>query len=285
MVSTGQNPIPTCLVVVEFGDVLRPGDHERLRGLAQEAGASIVHVRTDRKPGLSLADPNCAFEFSGFQDGLQAALDRVLGPDAAGWIRLVFVNDTVFRSHLPPFARALVAALLAVPAPGQRGGMCVGLAGRVSASLDPGTGDPGHYVSTWAFAVIATRESLQRLRFFDDGATRAAFAATVWSTLPEDYRNSIDTWLEPVHYLKGWYQALPGRPLDADTRERKRFSIYLEHTLAQRAARAGIGLVDIGDTGTNVLARFAWNAGRLADRIYCNLDKLQRRARATLTAN
>jgi len=139
------------------------------------------------------------------------------------------------------------------------------------------------YLSTWAFAVCAPRGALQRLRFFDDHATQEHFAAIVWPGLPASYRESIDAWLDPVHYLKGWHQAIPGRRLDEATRQRKRLSIYLENTLALRAERAGIAMLDIEDTAASALARGVWTCLKLADRIYCNLRKLRHRARVTLT--
>jgi hypothetical protein len=39
------------------------------------------------------------------------------------------------------------------------------------------------------------------------------------------YRLAIDDWLEPSHFLRGWYQAVPGRKLPLATIDRKRFTI------------------------------------------------------------
>jgi len=273
--------IPTYLVVVEFGAAFRDSELLRLRALADKAGAKVVHVRTDRRPGLSLPEPNCAFEFSGFQDGLHAALDQTDGKAETEGLRIVFVNDTVFRAHLPGYGSALVTALLALRAPPARG-VCVGIVGPVPEALTLGGKRLTRYISTWAFAVCAPRAELRQLRFFDDGSTQENFAAAVWPSLPASYRASVDLWLEPVHYLKGWYQAIPGRPLDEATRQRKRYSIYLEHTLALRAERAGLALVDIGAAATSGGANGTWAALKLSDRIYGNVKKLLLRARASL---
>lgn len=279
MSATAATAIPSFLVVVEFGAALGKRDLQRLHDLARKAGARVLCVRTDQKPGLSLPDPNCAFEFSGYQDGLQAAL--ALDGDSAR-LRLVFVNDTVYRSHLPAFGNALIAALLARRPAEPGGGTCAGIASPVPGSLIVAGDAAVTYVSTWAFAVCAPREALCNLRFFDEGVTQERFAAAVWPALPASYRGSVDAWLEPVHYLKGWYQAIPGRPLDHVTRQRKRFTVYLEHTLAWRTKRVGIAMVDIGDLASGAGGRAAWAVYRLADRIYGNVKKLQRRLRTSL---
>ncbi len=282
MSAAGNGAIPTYLVVVEFGAVLRDVDHRRLQRLAQDAGATLLPVRTDRVPEPGQLEPNRAFEFSGFQDGLQTALALTEGASETDVLRLVFVNDTVFRAHLPGYGSALLRALLAVRPPAPPGGACVGIEGPVPGDLSAEGRAIRRYVSTWAFAVCASRAAIQNLRFFEAEITEAAFAGTVWPGLPAGYRASIDSWLEPLHYLKGWYQAIPGRPLDAATRWRKRHSIYLEHTLALRAERAGIALLDIGATVSSPANRVRWATLRLADRLFVNGKKLQHRVRVRL---
>jgi len=213
--------------------------------------------------------------------GLQAALAQTEGNGRSQSLRIVFVNDTVFRAHLPGYGSALVNALLTSRPPVPLRSVCIGIAGPVPGVLTVKGRRLTHYVSTWAFAVCATRAELQQLRFFDDGITQDNFGATVWPSLPAAYRTSIDAWLEPVHYLKGWYQAVPGRPLDHATRQRKRYTIYLEHTLAVRAELAGLALVDI-DAAASTGAKGTWAALKLSDRIYGNLKKLLHRVRASL---
>ncbi len=282
MSAAGNGAIPTYLVVVEFGAVLRDVDHRRLQRLAQDTGATLLPMRTDRVPEPGQLEPNRAFEFSGFQDGLQTALALTEGASEADVLRLVLVNDTVFRAHLSGYGSALLRALLAVRPPELQGGVCVGITGPVPGGLSADGRAIRRYVSTWAFAVCAPRAALQNLRFFEAEITREAFASAVWPGLPAGYRASIDSWLEPLHYLKGWYQAIPGRVLDAATRWRKRHSIYLEHTLALRTERAGIALLDIGATESSPAARAGWATWKLADRLYVNGKKLQYRVRARL---
>jgi len=131
------------------------------------------------------------------------------------------------------------------------------------------------YFSTWAFTLVARPSDLARIRFYGPLEVGDRFDA-VWAGLPAAYKRWSDEWLAPTHWLRGWYKACPGRPLDDETRKRKRVSIYLEHTLALRLTALGFQTMDVSEAvGARLATRLRFLRG--LDKLNVNRLKLAHR--------
>lgn len=263
------------LVVVEYGQSRSdPELADVLRQLSAETVQRIECVRTDVAPGQCLAAPNEAFEFSGYQEGLQRLLADPdwAGADDAPHV-VVFVNDTITTSHATMLSRYVMAQLLALGEQSVEPPALVGLTMGASGAILAATGGLG-YASTYAFALIGRVAQLRQVRFYESDEVASRFAQEVLPQLPPDYVESVRAWLEPVHPLMGWHNAIPGRALDLATRLRKQLAIHLEHTMPQRLRRLGFAFVDLGSL-LPPAQRLRLRLLRLADRIYINRLKLR----------
>jgi len=269
------------LIVVQHGDAASTALQRMLVQLQRRCDFSLVHVRTDSKPGFALPDPNVAVEFSGYQDGLARAL-AAMAPDRDEPMTLVFTNDTAAYSHVRRLALQVLEALVTLPAALGQDRVVAGLAMPADPALRQVT-QSDLYLSTWAFALRARPSILRGIRLFDEHETLASFAAEVLPSLTPQYLTWMRQWLEPVHSLKGWYKAIPGVPLDDVTRERKRVAIYLEHRLIARMAQQGFVAIDVGSLLRPQQAAVLRHL-RLADRARVNWLKLRLRLPAMVRA-
>lgn len=259
------------LVVVEHGAAPRPALERALARLRARGTLLVERVRNDVAPGVALADPNEALEFSGYQEGLARVLARLrVAPDRP--LTVVFANDTLATGHPAPLARLLLDALPQLGA--SDAPRLSGLVMPVSPAMALVTGMRG-YVSTWAFALQAPAEVLGRLRLYDPHEVVQRFALD-GAALPSAYVAWMRDWLAPSHWLRGWYKACPGQRMDAVTQRRKELAIYLEHRLPRRLAALGFEMVDLGDLLSG--PRAAWLALlRRGDRLHVNRLKLRHR--------
>lgn len=276
--------VPPWLVVVEHGDGPRSSLDRLLAHVQRTTACHVERVRTDRAPSQVLANPNEALEFSGYQEGLARLLVRLAtDPSRDDVVSVVFTNDTLTAGHVYRLARQTLDTLLRLqPQPG-RERLLVGLKMPLHTAIRAVSG-PNSYVSTWAFALLARPSQLRAVRFYAATEVLSRFAATVQPALPEDYRRWVATWLEPRHFMSGWYKAVPGLPLEPTTRLRKELTIYLEHSLIPRLEASGFEALDIGDLLPSRRA-VALAILRRLDKLNVNLLKLRLRVPALLRAS
>jgi hypothetical protein len=269
--------LPAALVSVEHGQ----GPPQQRLGQLLDAwqsahGCRVERVRTDQSPGQCLRDPNEAFEFSGYQEGLLRLLNDTswlaVSPAASAFRVVVFVNDTIVSGHSTLLVRHLLRALLQLQRRPWQQAALVGLATIPFHAVTHVAGAAG-YVPTYAFALVGRLDDLRRVNFYGEAERANTFQRHTWSGLPAAYVQHVQGWLEPQHLLKGWYKALPGRPLDTATLQRKQLTVYLEHSLPARVAPLGFDLVDVATlAGWPGHLRFA--ALKLLDRANVNRLKL-----------
>jgi hypothetical protein len=260
-----QQDVVSVMVLVEYGNRKNPV----LERLLANAGCRLERVRTDVAPGQVLIDPNEAFEFSGYQEGLA----RVLRPHGATPTRplhVVFANDTLANGHPMSLSYHMLHWLTqstasAVP-------RFVGLRMPINDGIRTLTGEQG-YVSTWAFALIGTAAALGAVRFYEGNEVYTRFASTVLPELPPAYLAWQRGWLAPKGFFSGWHKAYPGIALSTATRQRKELAIYLEHRLPRRLASLGFEMVDLG-TLLSPAQALCLRALRLLDRLHVNRLKL-----------
>jgi hypothetical protein len=185
----------------------------------------------------------------------------------------MFLNDTALSSHVQLLTEFILKKLPVL----SRGSIDRVVYG-IRASFPESRGavnNSGIFFSTWAFAVIASPKELAYGNVFDGGLNRARFSI-IWKTLPHEYTQKVDEWLEPKKILKGWYKAIPGVPLDCGVRERKRFSIYLEHSLLMRFQRLGFACIGLEDAFP-AEDRVIFATLIFFDRVFVNLIKVWNR--------
>ncbi|MBU6257354.1 MAG: hypothetical protein KGJ30_00820 [Burkholderiales bacterium] len=265
------------LIVVEYGSGHVDAELARLlRGPLASPGRRVEHVRTDIAPSRCLATPNEAYEFSGYQEGLMRLLaDSKWTEDPLTSRVVIFVNDTIATSHARPLSSFVLDRLSQLDMTRVATPALVGLSTRLSGPVGSATGGMG-YASTYAFALIGTVEDLRRVRFYGPDEVAARFAERVLPRLAPDYVETVRTWLEPVHPLMGWHNAVPGRELDPLTRSRKQLAIYLEHTMPRRLREVGFEFSDLGQLLTPP-QRLRLAALRHVDRMAINMLKLRTR--------
>lgn len=201
---------------------------------------------------------NRAFEFSGYRHGIEIAVRETMPGQT---LRVLLCNDTIFTAHDGRYVRAVLSALHGAPVEGRA---ILGCAENIPPAAPTAC---KWYFPTFLFAVQGTPADLLSLSMHDGVFENAQTWEETWSALPTAYRLMVDRWLKPTSFLKGWYQAIPGRQLPLGTLFRKRFAIFQEHTLVGRAQDSGFVVIDL--CTSHPLLKF----GRLKDRIRGNLHK------------
>jgi hypothetical protein len=275
--------LPTALVSIEHGQ----GIAQQQLGLMlslwhSKYGCRVERVRTDQAPGQQLPDPNEAFEFSGYQEGLLRLITDAnwcTGQDSEdAYCVVVFVNDTIVAGHSRWLVQQLLASLLQLHKIRWQRPALVGLATTPFEAVKAVAGPLG-YVPTYAFALVGRIDDLRRVSFYSSAELAKSFQLRTWPGLPLAYVQHVQGWLEPQHLLKGWYKALPGHPLDLATRQRKQLTVYLEHSLPARLASLGFQLVDVTAL-PGWFGRLRLEALKRVDRI--NVNRLKLKARLPL---
>ncbi len=247
---------------------------------------SVETVWTDSTSGNYVDDINECFEFSGYQEGLARIIQNLkynTNPVKCNSHRIIFANDTIFSGHIKPLAIFIFRCFLFIGS--EKSSIFPRLTGIVTqnTAMDATITFPPRYVTTWLFMLEGSHEQLSRVYFYDPGLTLKNFIEKKYTELPFLYRQSVDEWLQPTHLLRGWYQAVPGRKLPPSTLNRKRFAIYLEHSLPSRMVQVGFEMCDLSQRIHPFKQKLLF-VFRLIDRCYVNWIKLRFRLRM-LTSN
>ncbi|QGZ60702.1 hypothetical protein [Paraburkholderia acidisoli] len=268
------------VVIVQYGDRHSFAVRKLARRLAAQHSTHCEIVRTDQPEAAAfVANPNEAMEFSGYQEGLgkisAAAKAAGLGDDDTA--TFVFLNDTAISSHIKWLSHLSLNILFDnLKSNYGQSNEYIGLRMPISSGIEQVSGKDG-YLSTWLFALRASLRTLSKVRFYEEPENFENFSKSVLPGLPARYLADVDSWLRPTHWLKGWYQAIPGRELDRDTRNRKLMSIYLEHRLPARLRQLDFIVADISVSASEA-QKARLSKLRVADRLNTNFIKLRLRA-------
>jgi hypothetical protein len=240
----------------------------------------VIPVDTSQQLTLSDGrDVNEAFEFSGYQYGLQEALAAAGSKDRHRRIVVAFLNGTALTSHL----RLMLVHCLRCAFSDDSARSNPTLSGfrhscEGSKSL---VATRGYYVPTFAFSLSGTVAQLEPVELYDREAIGVAALAERHRRAGAAYTEAIDAWLSPRSWISGWYRALPNRPIDPATRYRKSLAIYLEHSLVTWLAAQGIE----AHRDETTWQRWSIQALMSMDRAYVNTLKLRYRLAALTGAN
>jgi hypothetical protein len=241
------------LVSVEYGNKNGTDFHKIYKSIESHYNCKIIRVRTDQRAGRFVSSINEAFEFSGYQEGLEIAIhdckmrNDFQSPNSR--CTFVFVNDTWLPGHLSSLGLLLIKHMLLLRhIPGDLPAF-VGLKMPVNDAICSITGGKP-YISTWAFGLIGSLNDMQKVSFYNEGEVFGGFRENCLQYFSDDYKHYLKSWLQPTSLLKGWYKTIPGIPLEESVFTRKSLTIYLEHSLPGRLALQGFHITDICETLT-----------------------------------
>jgi hypothetical protein len=261
------------IVCVDFGPANMASTVRALEPHARHFGARLIPVDTSAPVFLRDGTPvNAAFEFSGYQHGLEQALALAEPAGPAAPVAVAFVNRTAITSHVRPMLRHALRQAFAGGAPDGLAPRLRGFRHRCG-PLKTAVAVLGYYVPTFAFSLAGPLRQVAPVSLYDRTAVGAEPLALKLGSAGADYGRMVDRWLSPTSLLRGWYQALPGRPIDDATRYRKSLAIYLEHALPSFVAAQGV-VVDGQPAGRE---RLLVDGLMWMDKAFVNLLKLRHR--------
>jgi hypothetical protein len=260
-------------VVVDYGAASTARSRLEMSRMSARYDAQVIAVDTSidlrLKGGRTV---NSAFEFSGYQYGLDQVVDALAMGEGAR-IRVCFVNGTAFTSHLRQIVHHAVSQAFAGSTEMNERVRLSGLVHRCG-DAKAAVATLGYYVPTFAFGLAGPARMLARVSLYNPDAVGRDALAQRYEAAGTAYESAIARWLSPLSLWGGWYKAIPGQPIDEETAYRKRLAIYLEHALPGWLAAQGV------EVGGDASARGTLSRTVLmsADRLYTNVAKLKFRA-------
>ena len=230
----------------------------------------IFEIWTNPKVNMCNAHINEAFEFSGYQFGLKTIMDKF---DKEDFYKIIFVNDTAFQSHVSIFTKFLLKKMKHNMSTLDDHRL-IGIQANIPSNCADNCVIPERYLSTWLFMMTGRGIDFANFKFYNN-ETLEFFQKDLLNTkLSSDYIQYVYLWLNPKSIFKGWYKSLPKYPLDMETLRRKKFTIYLEHTLALR--NIGVRQQNIADN-LSIFDNIIFNILKFCDRVYTIFQKLRYR--------
>ena len=189
----------------------------------------IVEIWTNPKVNTCNADINEAFDAC-YQFGLNTIKDQF---DEEGFHKIIFINDTAFQSHVTIFTKFLLKKMKHNNVLDDH--RLIGIQANIPSNCADNCVIPG--VLSINSAIYDDWEGgrlSKKFKFYDNETLEFFQKDTLNTKLSSTHIQYVDLWLNPRSILKGWYKSLPKYPLDTKTLRRKKFTIYLEHSLALR---------------------------------------------------
>lgn len=231
---------------------------ERCRSDVRKISESICFISVNTADETLSA--NYAYEFSGYHVGLLVALENL----KTDFAKIIFLNDTVYSSHNRLFFDYTLDKFLTYDVDGQH------LIG-IKSSWTPGVLDSTvTYFPTFIFALQGSGSALSTFKFYENEFDSHAWRECL-KNLPAAYTHSINAWLQPSSFLKGWYKASPYTLLPDSILRRKQYAIYQEHTLLVRAQSSGFTPFDLSEVDS---FRRMLSILKFIDRLTSNLSKI-----------
>lgn len=259
----------TFLVIISYGDFKESLNNDWL-----QTNPDVHVIRTDLPTARFVSDINEAFEFSGYQDGLERIKHKLRNSNdfkAKDSVTIIFLNDTAFNSHYTPLTNFLVETIFSLSI---NSGLTrlIGLETPCNKTIQE-VSKTQNFLSTWIFAIQCPIDKLNNISFYDSPNSFADFILIYRSKLPFKYKKLIEDWLMPTSLIKGWYKSIPGISPSQNELNRKYFTIYLEHLMPLRFRLAGFDVESVSQN-LNFINKIRLIYLRLVDRVYVNLLKI-----------
>lgn len=235
----------------------------------------LIRVRTDLTSGSFIENLNEGYEFSGYQEGLSQILSKLNSCQSnSSNLKIVFLNDTFFSSHFSSFSNKLLGLLTAKKYDFKN--KFIGIKSFFGASYNSNANEI-IYISTWAFVLIGRPEDFGGIVFYDLEEVNRFYGGYSNSEYILKYKNTVDEWLNPSRFMRGWYKSSLRFRLESETQRRKQLAIYFEHTLPNRLSQMGFEVHDVL-SGENYLTRLIFNFLAIFDRLSLQCKKFTHRS-------
>lgn len=231
-----------------------------------------IHIIDQKTNGDQ--NTNSVYEFSGYQAGLTRVLNGLKASSKDSCFKVIFLNDTVFESHLKIFSRKIFQELIKFEATNMQKAYFVGL--KMNFKYSNSLQHDFEYITTYLFALCGSAEKFSSVRFYQSNFTPEIYLSEILPTQDSKYKECVNDWLHPKTLFKGWYKSSPWAPLDSSTILRKKISIYHEHTLPERLTPAGFKMIDISECAS-FSNKFLIRKYKFLDKIFVNIKKIYSR--------
>jgi hypothetical protein len=204
----------------------------------------ILEVWTDENEVSRREDLYPFYEFSGYQEGVRRLIQKLASSKAdvleitesrLPFLRIMFINDTVINGHLNQLVKFVITQACGLLPDGSKKTV-TGIVSKFQPARHS-FGTDGSYLSTWFLTLIVETQDLSKIRFYPDDFKNVNFLA-IWTDLPKEYTEKVDLWLQPENFFRGWYKSSPAFKLNPQTLNRKRLTIFLEHSQISRFKNA-----------------------------------------------
>lgn len=242
-------------VIVTYGstyiDIL-----SRFRALVAGVASPERVVVVDTKNSLingeltSFQGMNSSFEFSGYDAGASWIANREINT----WLDCVILNDTIFESHSRLHIITYLKKILQLDI------QTTAIVGMVFDFKGI------EYIPSYLFRLKIEREKIIKHPNFFSSRLPLEGTTTI------QYKSAIKNWLQPNKFWSGWHKAIPGKPLDESTYERKKIAIQLEHSLLERFKLTTDGqVIDLKSNNIAIIIT------AFIDRVFINKIKISSR--------
>lgn len=179
---------------------------------------------------------NKYFEFSGYYFGLKK-VKEIVGDEN---VRVIFINDTIFDSHLTMFYIKMINDLSNIQF--EESNLITGIVqNKPNYDIIP--------TCIFSFNIVDWESCFETLlpeefQLNIDSPIEEIDVNNLFIGDEKIYHSRVNDWLEPKSIFKGWYKASPFKETDKKTIERKKLTIYLEHRLLLYSKSMGFNSLD-----------------------------------------
>lgn len=210
---------------------------------------------------------NFLYEFSGYQKALEIIKSKLKNSER---IQIIFVNDTIFRSHLKILVCFLINHIIKYY--NYNKSFIIGVKQKTP-FLMKDIVQSEHFLPTYLFSLVLHVNEIDKLYLFDP-----IYSDVKMLYQDQDFNNinfiaHINNWLLPKSFIGGWYQSSPTSSLGDIHFLRKKVTIFLEAKLQNTLNNQNIPTVYVLDDSKYL--RFLM----ILDRIYIIYLKIQLRIR------
>lgn len=208
---------------------------------------------------------NNFFEFTGYHFGLKSLLLNISNANNER-NKVLFMNDTVFSSHFHSYFLVQLISFRGFILKSMKSSYIIGHSQQKT---------HGKIIPTCFFCVVATSSELLELKFFPDSFVvknkllprQDLIYDELYVGDKSDFDQRVESWLRPIKFYKGWYKASIFCLLNDDEFNRKKLSIYLEHSFLKH--NKNLVFIDVDSGFVNFF--------RNLDLCYQNFLKLKKR--------
>ena len=210
---------------------------------------------------------NDLYEFTGYQKGLEIIRTKIKYTEK---IQIIFINDTIFRSHLKILVSYLIKKIIKY---NKSNKSCIIGMKQKTPILMKDIVLSDYFLPTYLFSLILERKDIDKLYLFNPNYVDINILYKDSDFNNKNFLTHINNWLLPKSLIGGWYQSSATSRLSDAHFLRKKVTIFLEAKLQNFLDSQHIHIVYIPDDSNYF--KFLM----FLDRLYTILLKLQLRTK------